>query len=177
MPEQMPTATEASELTDGAERVKSTVSSQSGPILYGVLLGAGSAIALLAGALLGNTSDSFALLTPDKTQQATVAAAPAAPYAYIELPTGVYQIAGPDRENYLSAKVVLRVAYDDEAIVKNMLPEIEDTIGGYIRLLEPEDVRGPMGLYELRQAILHRVHYVMGNSSVDRVLITDLLVG
>ncbi len=154
-------------------------------LMFGCLLGATGILALFAGAISGYAGNDLRELlstrsdkeTADKTEMPKPDVMPEPTVAYVELPLGVYQIATTHRENFLSAKVILEVPTEHVGKVEQLVPTLEETIGSYMRILTPEAVRGPLGLYELNEALLHRVRFHAGSEAVKRVLLTDLLIG
>jgi flagellar FliL protein len=100
------------------------------------------------------------------------------PPVYFDLPEIVVDLDTPPGALHLMrAAIVLELASpEDKAMVKALLPRIEDTILSRLRALTPADLKGTAQSYELRDELLQRVRVALGGEQVRGVYFRDLLV-
>jgi flagellar FliL protein len=79
--------------------------------------------------------------------------------------------------SFLKIKIVLEI--EDEknlSIVNESMPKIQNIILFYLRELRPEDMRGSLGLYKLREELLLRLNKAVYPSCIKDVLFKEVLV-
>lgn len=79
--------------------------------------------------------------------------------------------------SFLKLTVLFEITGQDgvNAIKKNM-PKIKDLMITYLRSLAPEDIKGSIGVYKLREELMLRVNKVINPNQVNDVVFNDILV-
>ena len=97
---------------------------------------------------------------------------------FFTLPDMVVNIQSPDgRPTFLKLTLTLEMHDADLASrLQGEMPRLQDMFQGFLRELRPEDLAGSAGTYQLRAEILRRVNLVAAPSTVDAVLIEEMLV-
>lgn len=97
---------------------------------------------------------------------------------FVALPEMLVNIVGPEgRPAYLKLKLTLEAP--DEAAVAALtehVPRVTDQFNGFLRELRTDDLAGSAGAYRLRLELLRRVNLVIAPSSINAVLIEEMLV-
>ncbi len=104
-------------------------------------------------------------------------AAPEQPI-YVDLPEMVANLdSDPRRPRYLKlrARVEVRDAADAQAVHAAM-PRLQDLFQTYLRDMRPEDLRGSMGTYRLREELIARADVAAAPARVADVLFVEMLV-
>ena len=81
------------------------------------------------------------------------------------------------RSTFLKLKLTLELP--DEGAVEELepnMPRLQDMFQSFLRELRPEDLAGSAGSYQIRAEILRRVNLLAAPSTVDAVLIEEMLV-
>ena len=97
---------------------------------------------------------------------------------FFTLPDMVVNIQSPDgRPTFLKLSLTLEMHDADLAYsLQGQMPRMQDMFQGFLRELRPEDLAGSAGSYQLRAEILRRVNMIAAPSTVDAVLIEEMLV-
>lgn len=97
---------------------------------------------------------------------------------FFTLPDMVVNIQSPDgRPTFLKLTLTLEMHDADLAHqLQGEMPRMHDMFQGFLRELRPEDLAGSSGTYQLRSEILRRVNLIAAPSTVDAVLIEEMLV-
>ena len=165
---------------DGADKAPSTgkpgKSGKKKLILLAVplLLAAGGGGAYFTGLLDGVLG---VKKVPSPAEQAAAAAAAAAP-VYVELPQIVANLnAGARRTSFVKLQARLELARpEDVAVFTAAQPRVMDLFQTYLREMRPEELRGSVGTYRLREQLIARASLAIAPARVVDVLFTELLV-
>ena len=105
------------------------------------------------------------------------AAAPAAP-VYVEMPQIVANLnAGNRRTSFVKLQARLELSKpEDVAIFTAAQPRVMDLFQTYLREMRPEELRGSMGTYRLREQLIARASLAIAPARVVDVLFTEMLV-
>ncbi len=130
-----------------------------------VLLGAGLYFAGFPAALLG-------------AKHPSGSAAAAAPTLYVDLPEMVANLdSDPRRPRYIKLRARVEVkGADNQKAVQASMPRLEDLFQTYLRDVRPDDVRGSMGTYRLREELIARADIAIAPAHVADVLFAEMLV-
>jgi flagellar protein FliL len=121
----------------------------------------------------------FLLNSKDKAHEATPAAAPAKPVAFLDVPDVLVNLstAGGERAQYIKMKIVLEVP--DQMMIQQitpLLPRVMDAFQTYLRELRATDLEGSAGLYRLKEELTRRVNAAIEPARINAVLFKELLV-
>ena len=130
-----------------------------------VLLGAGLYLAGFPSALFG-------------TGHPSGNAAAAAPTLYVDLPEMVANLdSDPRRPRYIKLRARIEVkGSDNQKAVQASMPRLEDLFQTYLRDVRPDDMRGSMGTYRLREELIARADIAVAPAHVADVLFAEMLV-
>ena len=105
------------------------------------------------------------------------AAAPAPP-VYVEMPQIVANLnAGNRRTAFVKLQARLELSKpEDVAVFTAAQPRVMDLFQTYLREMRPEELRGSMGTYRLREQLIARASLALAPARVIDVLFTELLV-
>ncbi len=137
-----------------------------------ILLGIPVALALL-GAGLWSTSALSRLLG----QHGGAAAGSHAPI-YVDLPEMIANLdSDPRRPRYIKMRARVEVTSPrDEQAVREAMPRLIDLCQTYLRDIRPEDLRGSMGTYRLREELIARADVAVAPARVVDLLFVDMIV-
>jgi flagellar FliL protein len=112
----------------------------------------------------------------EATKQAEVVAPQ--PSVFFEMPELIVSLSGHSSNiRYLKLVLSFELASpEDEAVVLAQLPKITDEFQTYLRQLRLEDLRGSVGTYRLKEALLLRVNQVVQPVEAKNVLIKEMLI-
>jgi len=83
----------------------------------------------------------------------------------------------PSEARYIKLKVQLEVAAGpDASAAKRLMPRIVDLFQTYLRELRPGDLRGAMGTYRLREALINRADVALAPARVRDVLFVQMII-
>ncbi len=149
-----------------------------------IAIGAGLWFTGILPPLLGLGKDDAA-----KTQAAGAHAAPpgdAAPGAeasakvpvFVDIPDVVANLnAGQRKTSFIKLKARLELARpEDQAVVTAAMPRLQDLFTTYLREVRPEELRGSVGTYRLREELTARANIAVSPAHVVDVLFTEMLV-
>lgn len=119
------------------------------------------------------------MLGGKKAEAAKAAAALAsenAPPVAVDVPEIVTNLnAGPRKTAYVKIKIRIIVASNDDAkLIDDAMPQIEDLFQTYLREMRPEELRGSIGSYRLREEFIARIAIAAAPAQVRDVLFTEL---
>lgn len=100
------------------------------------------------------------------------------PSVFFEMPELIVSLSGHS-SNIRYLKLVLSfelASAEDQAVVIAQLPKITDEFQTYLRQLRLEDLRGSVGTYRLKEALLLRVNQVVQPVEAKNVLIKEMLI-
>lgn len=105
-------------------------------------------------------------------------AAAAAPTLYVDLPEMVANLdSDPRRPRYIKLRARIEVkGADNQKAVQASMPRLEDLFQTYLRDVRPDDVRGSMGTYRLREELIARADVAVAPAHVADVLFAEMLV-
>jgi flagellar FliL protein len=165
----------AATTTMGAEDAKSPVQKSGKKKL--ILL---AAPVLLVGAGAGLWFSGLASSLPGMKHEAPKAMAEAAPPAptYVEMPQIVANLnAGARRTSFVKLQARLELSKpEDVAAFTAAQPRVLDLFQTYLREMRPEELRGSMGTFRLREQLIARASLAIAPARVVDVLFTELLV-
>ncbi len=97
---------------------------------------------------------------------------------YVELPEMVANLnAGAGRDAYVKLRARLELASaGDQAAAQAAMPKLLDLFQTYLREMRPEELRGSVGTWRLREELLARANAALAPVRVTGVLFTELLV-
>jgi flagellar FliL protein len=97
---------------------------------------------------------------------------------FVDLPEMLANLnAGARRNVFVRLKSRLQLAdKSGETAVKAAIPRIQDLLQTYLRDMRPEELRGSMGTYRLREELLARVNLAVAPVRVSDILFIELLV-
>lgn len=103
-----------------------------------------------------------------------VAAAP----IYVELPQIVANLnAGPRRSSFVKLQARIEVSKpEDIAAFTAIQPRVMDLFQTYLREMRPEELRGSLGTYRLREQLIARANLAIAPARIVDILFTELLV-
>jgi flagellar FliL protein len=106
----------------------------------------------------------------------TAAAAP--PPVFVDVPQIVANLnAGPRRTSFVKLQAKLELSKpEDVAAYTAAAPKVMDLFQTYLRDMRPEELRGSMGTYRLREQLIARASLAAAPARVVDVLFTELLV-
>lgn len=106
------------------------------------------------------------------------ASAAAAPTLYVDLPEMVANLdSDPRRPRYIKLRARIEVkGADNQKAVQQSMPRLEDLFQTYLRDVRPDDVRGSMGTYRLREELIARADIAVAPAHVADVLFAEMLV-
>jgi flagellar FliL protein len=116
---------------------------------------------------------------PKESQDAGTPAKPAvAAPVFFELPEIVANLnTGGRRVSFVKLKARLELArQEDVAKVQAALPRVQDMFQTYIREIRPEELRGSIGTYRLREELIPRAQIAAHPAQVRDVLFVEMLV-
>lgn len=104
--------------------------------------------------------------------------APPGPPIYVDLPEMVANLdSDPRRPRYVKLHARIEVAdRRDEAAVQAAMPRIQDLFQTYLRDMRPEDLRGSMGTYRLREELIARADVAAAPGRIEDVLFVEMIV-
>lgn len=102
----------------------------------------------------------------------------AAPTFYVDLPEMVANLdSDPRRPRYIKLRARIEVkGGDNQRAVQASMPRLEDLFQTYLRDVRPDDVRGSMGTYRLREELIARADIAIAPAHVADVLFAEMLV-
>jgi flagellar FliL protein len=97
---------------------------------------------------------------------------------YVELPQIVANLnAGPRRTSFVKLQAKLELSKpEDVAAYTAAQPKVMDLFQTYLRDMRPEELRGSIGTYRLREQLMARASLAAAPARVVDVLFTELLV-
>ncbi len=99
-----------------------------------------------------------------------------APPVYVDVPEIITNLnAGPRKTAFVKIKIRIELASpDDQKLVNDAMPRIQDLFQTYLREMRPEELRGSMGSYRLREEFISRISIAASPAHVRDVLFTEL---
>jgi flagellar FliL protein len=100
------------------------------------------------------------------------------PPVFLDLPEIVANLnAGPRRTGFVKLRAKLELAStDDQPVVTAAMPRLLDLFQTYLREMRPEELRGAIGTYRLREELIARADIAVAPAHVVNVLFTEMLV-
>jgi flagellar protein FliL len=100
------------------------------------------------------------------------------PSVFFQMPEMIVSLSGNTSNiRYLKLVLSLEIASEeDKAVVEAQLPKITDEFQTYLRQLRLEDLRGSIGTYRLKEALLLRTNQIVQPVEVKDVLLKEMLV-
>ena len=110
-------------------------------------------------------------------QHAEESSRPSVPI-FVDLPDMIANLGGPaNRPTYVKLQARLEVARpEDVEKIKLAMPRLQDMFQTYLREMRPEELRGSLGTYRLREELLGRANVAVAPVRVTDVLFTQLLI-
>lgn len=160
-------------MTDAtSEEVETPKAASKLPLILGVVLAlAGAAAGYLGVAkFMGKGAESAPVAKEDPGPD------PLPDIAYVAMDPLLVSLMEDRVSKHLRFRAQLEVNADYLSDVELIMPRIVDVLNGYLRALEPEDLRDPMALTRLRAQMLRRVQVVAGAGRVRDVLIMEFVL-
>jgi flagellar FliL protein len=116
-------------------------------------------------------------LLPFGHKPASHAEAAAAPI-YVDLPEMIANLdSDPRRPRYIKLRARIEVhGVADEQAIKASMPRLQDLFQTYLRDMRPDDLRGSMGTYRLREELIARADVAAAPAKIDDVLFVEMIV-
>jgi flagellar FliL protein len=133
------------------------------------LAGAGGGFYTVSSGLLGGS-------VPDAATAAGEVPNPLPDVAFVAVDPMIVSLMDERLDAHLRFRTQLEVDATYAADVEKILPRIVDVLNGYLRALEPEDLRDPNALTRLRAQMLRRVQVVAGAGRVRDLLIMEFVL-
>lgn len=98
------------------------------------------------------------------------------PPDYVDVPEILTNLnAGPRKTAFVKIKIRIELASkDDEKPVNDAMPRIQDLFETYLREMRPDELRGSIGSYRLREEFISRISIAASPVRVRDVLFTEL---
>ncbi|TMV06851.1 flagellar basal body protein FliL [Ruegeria sediminis] len=109
--------------------------------------------------------------SPDAPPGATLPAV-----AFVDLAPIIVTVNSGGEDRHLRFHAQLEVDEHHAAEVERMRPRIMDVLNGYLRAIEPADLRDPLALTRLRGHMLRRIGIVLGEGRVRDVLVMEFVL-
>ena len=85
--------------------------------------------------------------------------------------------AGPRRTSFVKLKVRLELASkNDEAGVRLAQAQLLDLFQTYLRDMHPDELRGSVGSYRLREELIARANIALAPAKVTGILFLEMLI-
>jgi flagellar FliL protein len=99
-----------------------------------------------------------------------------APPVYVDIPEIITNLnAGPRKTAFVKIKIRIELASaDDQKLVNDAMPRIEDLFQTYLRETRPEELHGSIGSYRLREEFISRISIAASPVHVRDVLFTEM---
>ncbi len=146
-------------------------------VLFLLIAGGGGA-AVMFGGVLGKKTPADGGTADGKSDSAKPGDPAEAMATFDDLPDILVNLDSPGKtQHFLKAKVSIELANKtDVAAIDKVMPRVIDQFQTYLRELRPEDLKGSMGIYRMRQELLIRVSAAAAPIEVRDVLFRELLV-
>ena len=97
---------------------------------------------------------------------------------YVDLPEMVANLnSNPHRPSYVKLVARLEVTkQDDVERVKQVMPRLQDLFQTYMREMRPEELRGSVGTYRLREELIGRANLAAAPARISDVLFIQMLI-
>jgi flagellar FliL protein len=97
---------------------------------------------------------------------------------FVDVPDVVANLnAGQHKTSFIKLKARLELSRtEDQAVVTAAMPRLQDLFTTYLREVRPEELRGSVGTYRLREELLARANIAVTPARVLDVLFTEMLV-
>lgn len=104
--------------------------------------------------------------------------APPSQPIYVDLPEMISNLNnGPSRASYVKITARLEVRkQEDVDRVKAAMPRLQDLFLTYIREMRPQELRGSVGTYRLREELIARANLAAAPAKITDVLFTQMLI-
>jgi flagellar FliL protein len=101
-----------------------------------------------------------------------------APPTYIDMPEIIANLdSDPRRPRYIKLRARVEVTGpENERAVREAMPRLQDMFQTYLRDTRPEDLRGSMGTYRLREELIARADIAAAPAHVRDVLFVEMIV-
>ena len=162
----------SSELEEGAEA--KTKGKKGIVIIAAVVLIALIGGGLAASGMFGGDDKEASEASDSKKEKKAKASAP----VFYELPEFLVNLSNnTGRVSFLKMSVTLELR-DKESVAKleAYKPKVLDTFNSYLRELRPTDLSGSAGIYRLREELMVRLNKTLGDTMVQDILFSEILV-
>lgn len=96
---------------------------------------------------------------------------------FVELPDIIANLNTAKRGTFIKLKAKLELSKEaDAAAAKAAMPRLQDLFTTYLRDMRPEELRGSVGTYRLREELIARANVALSPVRVRDVLFVELLV-
>ena len=98
------------------------------------------------------------------------------PPVYVDVPEIITNLnSGPRKTSFVKIKIRIELASAaDQVAVTTAMPRIQDLFQTYLREMRPEELRGSIGTYRLREEFISRISIAASPVRVRDVLFTEL---
>ncbi|MGE0409306.1 MAG: flagellar basal body-associated protein FliL [Amphiplicatus sp.] len=96
--------------------------------------------------------------------------------AFVNIEPLVVTLGPGASSRYLKISISLETTQGNEKSLTDLTPRIRDTLNGYLRAVEEDDLIQPAGMARLRAQMLRRLQLITPADSIHDVLITDFVL-
>lgn len=156
------------EETQQSQEIREESKKKLSPVAIVVIIAGVLVIALLAVFLFANNSQTNEEEKIEMPKEAI----------FFDIPEIIVSLSG-NTTNIRYLKLVIALELEDEqakAVVDSQMPKIIDEYQIFLRQLRLEDLRGSIGSYRLKEALLLRASQVVQPVKVNDVLIKEMLI-
>lgn len=97
---------------------------------------------------------------------------------FMDLPDLVANLnVGQRHSSFIKLKARIEIARaEDQPLIAAAMPRLQDLFTTYLREMRPEELRGSVGTYRLREELLARANIAVSPARVVDVLFTEMLI-
>lgn len=144
------------------------------PLIIGLVLalvgGVGGFYAVYSGLILKADKQEVS----DKNTEVTTE--PLDQVAFVKIDPIIVSLPSGSSASLIRFSAQLEVFPDHQAEVEMLLPRVVDVLNGYLRAIEPADLKKPAALVVLRAQMLRRIQIVTGYDRVRDLLIMEFVL-
>lgn len=135
-------------------------------------------VALATGGYFGGFLDPLLGRKPSTAAGADQEAARHRPPAFVDLPELITNLdTGGRRTSYVKLRAKIEIAREEDAqAIQAAMPRIVDLLQTYLREMHPDELRGSVGTYRLREELLARIDAAVAPVQAEDVLFVELIV-
>jgi len=132
---------------------------------------------LLVGGSLWYTGVLPHLLGMNHGEKQSAEAAKPVPASYVEIPEMIDNLDGAGRPHYVKLSAQVEVPRpEDVQVVKSDMPELQNLLVIYMRVMDNAELRDPTDTYRLRGELLSRANAFVAPAKISDFLFTHILI-